>query len=413
MPSLASTPPVPPAERLVFLDWVRILAFGLLVLYHVGMYYVSWPWHVKSVHADPFIEPLLRLSSPWRMSLLFLVSGAATSFMLLRRGATGALLGQRARRVLLPLAAGIVLVVPPQPYFEAVQRFGYDGSFVEFLGLYFSAQGAAASGFCDARGCLILPTWNHLWFLPYLFTYTLLLWAALRARPDLLERLSASVPRLLSGARLLWLPMLAFALVRIALQPRFPVTYALVDDAFAHAQYAGAFVLGAVLARSPSVWPRMESMRWSALALAVGAWAVLVSLPPGASPLPLRAVVHAVVQWGAIVAALGFAHRHCNADGALRRYLTDAVFPVYIFHQTLIVLLAVALAPAALAAPIEAALIVTGTFALSLLGYEGVRRVGWLRPWFGLAPAARPATLSPMSGAAPAPRAHPVRRPRS
>ena len=40
--------PGPRSDRLYFLDWLRVAAFGLLVLYHVGMYYVSWDWHVKS-----------------------------------------------------------------------------------------------------------------------------------------------------------------------------------------------------------------------------------------------------------------------------------------------------------------------------------------------------------------------------
>ena len=52
------------SARLYFLDWVRILAFCLLVLYHVGMYYVSWGWHVKSVHASTALEPLMLLASP-------------------------------------------------------------------------------------------------------------------------------------------------------------------------------------------------------------------------------------------------------------------------------------------------------------------------------------------------------------
>ena len=34
------------------LDWVRVCAFALLVLYHVGMYYVTWDWHVKSPAAS-------------------------------------------------------------------------------------------------------------------------------------------------------------------------------------------------------------------------------------------------------------------------------------------------------------------------------------------------------------------------
>jgi hypothetical protein len=98
---LAAAPP-----RLFYLDWLRIGAFALLVLYHVGMYYVSWDWHVKSPHASPLIEPLMRLSYPWRMSLLFLLSGAATVWMLQRR--PQGLLRERAARLLLPLVAEAV-----------------------------------------------------------------------------------------------------------------------------------------------------------------------------------------------------------------------------------------------------------------------------------------------------------------
>src|SRR5882672_9674955 len=122
--------------RLVFLDWVRICAFGLLVFYHVGMYYVSWDWHIKSPHAGTALEPWMRLVSPWRLDLLFLVSGAATSFMLQKTGAAGALLATRARRLLVPLVFGMLVVVPPQSYFEVVHKFGYDGGFVTFMGLY-------------------------------------------------------------------------------------------------------------------------------------------------------------------------------------------------------------------------------------------------------------------------------------
>jgi glucan biosynthesis protein C len=45
------------------------------------MYYVTWDWHEKSSHASALIEPLMFLSNPWRLTLLFLISGAATRFM--------------------------------------------------------------------------------------------------------------------------------------------------------------------------------------------------------------------------------------------------------------------------------------------------------------------------------------------
>lgn len=70
------------SERRIDLDWVRILAFGLLIFYHVGMLYVSWGFHIKGVHRLTWLEPLMLFLNPWRLSLLFPVSGVATRFML-------------------------------------------------------------------------------------------------------------------------------------------------------------------------------------------------------------------------------------------------------------------------------------------------------------------------------------------
>jgi surface polysaccharide O-acyltransferase-like enzyme len=382
MPSTAASTVV----RLVFLDWLRILAFGLLVLYHVGMYYVGWDWHIKSPHAAAALEPWMRLVNPWRMDLLFVISGAATSLMLAGRGATGALLAARALRLLVPLLFGMLAIVPPQSYLEVVHKYNYGGTYAEFMRLYLTGYG----GFCGTNGhCLILPTWNHLWFLPYLFLYTLMLWSALRAWPALLERLAVRVQQSLAGVRLFMLPLTFLALTRMTLQPRFPFTHALLNDTFAHTQYFAMFMLGAALARRPAAWEGFARSRWVALILGVGAWALLItwhgaaSAPGGATTL-VGPLMFSVLQWCGIVVALGFAQRHLNVDGAARRYFTEAVFPVYIVHQTLIIVLAHSLAPADLAPGLEGVVLIAGTFALSLLGFEIVRRLPLLRPLFGL-----------------------------
>jgi peptidoglycan/LPS O-acetylase OafA/YrhL len=91
------------------------------------------------------------------------------------------------------------------------------------------------------------------------------------------------------------------------------------------------------------------------------------------------------VQWLAIAAVVGFAYRHLQFDSPARRYLTTAIFPVYILHQTVIVVLAHSLQPANLYPPIEALLMVLVTLAACFLGYEVIRRVRFLRPLFGLA----------------------------
>jgi len=95
--------------------------------------------------------------------------------------------------------------------------------------------------------------------------------------------------------------------------------------------------------------------------------------------------VYALCAWSAIIAACGFARCHLNRDGPARRYLTDAVFPVYIAHQTLIVVMAHAFKPLQLAPGFEAALLMILTACGSFALYEMVRRVPLVRPLFGLA----------------------------
>ena len=379
-----------PSQRLYFLDWVRIIAFLLLILYHVGMYYVSWDWHVKSPFASDTLEPFMMLSSPWRLSLLFLVSGVASSFMLTKMRAAS-FMRQRSFRLLVPLLFGMLVIVPPQPYFEVIEKVAYQGSYGDFMQLYVSGYGE----FCRKQDCLDLPTWNHLWFVAYLWVYTLvlgMLMMTLGARFDQIARVLAGS---LKGWKLLVLPAAVLAGVRLALLPHFPSTHGLVDDWYNHANYLALFMFGALLARERAVWGNMDALRWAALGIACASWGCLIvyfSLPEELTlradlhPLrPLMRSVYAVCAWSAIVSACGFAHRHLDREGPARRYLTEAVFPVYILHQTLIVSIAHLIKPAKIAPATEGLVLVVLTLCISFGAFELVRRTALLRPLFGLA----------------------------
>jgi len=390
--------PQTPSQRLYFLDWLRIGAFALLVLYHVGMYYVSWTWHVKSPDASTALEPFMRLSSPWRLSLLFLISGAATSFMLLRDGTSARWFGGRSKRLLVPLLVGMAVIVPPQSYFEVVQQHGYGGSYLDFMRLYYSGYG----GFCKAGAdCLILPTWNHLWFVAYLFVYTAALWTLLRLRPQALQTIAGVLSRALRGAAWLWLPIAVLALLRVMLIDRYPPTHALWGDWYLHAIYFAVFVVGAAWARDANAWQRCAELRWPALGLALAAWIAMLVVPLWLGTTPaarvqwswLGRVMFAAMQWSAIVAAVGFARVHLNRDHRWRATLAESVFPVYIAHQTLIILFAMVLKPLRWAPAIEGPLLAGLTLAASFGVYLAVRRVTWLRTAFGLNAAARPARV--------------------
>jgi hypothetical protein len=37
----------PDSPRLFYLDWLRVIAFGLLVFYHTGLIFVDWGFHIR------------------------------------------------------------------------------------------------------------------------------------------------------------------------------------------------------------------------------------------------------------------------------------------------------------------------------------------------------------------------------
>lgn len=383
-----------PMQRRLDIDRVRVLAFGLLVLYHVGMYYVSWDWHVKSPHAGPALEPLMLLTSPWRMSLLFVVSGVATAFLLAKanRG-DGHFLGPRSWRLLLPLVFGMYVVVPPQVYYELVEKVpgGFHAAYAAFMGTYLRG----GDFHCAAPGdCVDAPTWNHLWFLAYLWAYTVVLWLLLTLTPAAMQSVGGWLGRRLSGPGALLWPMAWLALARLALAGRFESTHDLVGDWYNHAQYLPMFLLGYLLAFSAGFWEALQRHRKAALGIALAGYAVITGVwyfsgysdevpPPEALRMLLR-LVWGVNQWCAIAALFGYAYHLRDVDSPALRYLTPAVFPVYILHQTVIVAFAHGAKPLALPPLLEGPLLVVLTLTVCFGGYELIRRVPVLRPLFGL-----------------------------
>jgi hypothetical protein len=377
-------------ERLYGLDWLRIGAFGLLIFYHIGMYFVPWDWHVKTPEPLAWAQiPMLAVNA-WRLSLLFLVSGVASVFLLDKLGGGSAFVRSRSLRLLLPLATGMVLVVPPQPWIELTTQHDYGEGFWRFWwNDYFRFE--------TFEG-IVLPTWNHLWFVVYLWVYTMILAAATMLPTALAAALRLAVERLLSGSRLLLVPAFVLFVLRMTLYPRFGETHALLDDWYQHAEFGFMFGLGVLLARSQTLWVEVVRLRHRALVLATAGFAIFLAYrlywPETGSDAPgyLEAaarVARACQAWAAIVALLGYSRVHLHHDNAARRYLTEAIFPFYIAHQTIIVVAAYLLRPLTLGAFAEFMALVAITLTGCLAFFEAARRSGPLRPFLGLSPPQR------------------------
>ncbi|WP_294196608.1 acyltransferase family protein [uncultured Sphingomonas sp.] len=370
-------------QRHYGLDWLRIGAFAILILYHVGMVFVPWDFHAKLPGAWWVAVPMMA-SNPWRLALLFLVSGYASRALMLRNKAPWRFARQRSLRLLVPLIVGVAVIVPVQPWVELREKYGYPHGFGHFwLHDYFQFT---------SIGTLFLPAWNHLWFVGYLWVYTLALAAGALLIPQAVRRgAQAGFAAMMRGPALLIVPIGWMVVVNFVLFPGARETHALVDDWVAHASYFPFFLFGYALACAPHTLAALVR-RWKAsAAIAVVAYALVAGIeirwPGSTMPRPwgtVFALARAVEAWGAVAALIGYADGHWNRDRRWRRTLTEAVFPFYIVHQSIIVLVAYWLLPLALPGWAAFAVLVTATIAGCWAFYLIGRRIGPLRPLIGL-----------------------------
>lgn len=393
-PQTASVTAAPVAfARRADLDWIRVTAFGLLILFHVGLVYAPWDWHIHSRHTFGWLAEAILATGPWRLTLLFLVSGAALRFMS-RRLTPGETARARIARLLPPFLFGVLVLVPPQSWLEALDKGWWSAGLAGWWWRSFTLPE------------LLRVPLNHLWFVLYIGVYTFV-GVGLLTRPALLQGLERLLERALGGWKVLLVPIAYLVAVRLALFPTFGITNKLPVDWYNHAVSLAVFVFGFAVAMRESVWQDLERYRKPALAAALVTLTLLMAMTahPGGQAffgIP-KSTVYAANQWLTIAAILGFGSAHLRrADGPVLRYLTDAVFPCYLAHQTLLVIAAYVVKPWGLPAVPEAALLLVVTLGGSLAVYEVVRRLGPIRPLWGLKRHARPASAQATLVSAPA-----------
>lgn len=389
--------------RRVDLDWIRVAVFAGLIFYHLGLLYAPWsPSYLKSEFHHPAVEVALLATHPWRMSLLFLISGAATRFIVERRTAGRAGL-ERSWRLLPPLAFGFLALVPVQAYLWFLEATPYRGDYLPFLrGFLFSPDHALVVGGLRYG----LPVYGHLWFVLYLWAYTVALLVGLRFVPGLFRAGERLLERGLTGHRLLAWPLVVLMGLRLTLYPAVGVTLGFVDDGYNHLTSGGMFLLGFLIARSEPVWKTFVELRWPGLVLALVGFVGYagMALAYGGVPEklelahPQMAPFYSLERWGAIVALLGFGRAHLTRGHPVLAYLNGGVFAFYLVHQPAMLILLHWLKPLDIAPLTEVALLTTGTLGACWVVYEAGRRLPWLGPLFGIRPVRR-AQRAPASAA--------------
>jgi glucans biosynthesis protein C len=375
---------VPHSDRHYGLDWLRIAAFGLLIAYHVGMVFAPWPWVIKSNPTYPALVGPMAVLTPWRLPLLFAIAGYASRKLFARAGTARAFLGQRNLRLLLPLAFGVLVLLPPEVWVRA-RLAGYGGDLIRFWAVDGWRPGTPWG----------LPQWEHLWFVLYLWAYTVLLAGLVGWRGA--DWWQARAEWLTTGRRLVWCSPAALVIAKLAMLFVVPEEQGLFRDWTAHAEYLPIFLWGFALGGSPALWEAVgRAWRASALlAVAGGAVVLWVELTWQGAHVPPHAVMaldraaRLLMAWSACVALFHLADRWLDRDAPARRGLGEAVFPFYLVHHPVLVLLAWATLPLGLPPVAEFVLLLAGTGAGCAAFYLAGREIAWLRPLIGLAPRPR------------------------
>lgn len=368
------------------LDWLRVAAFGFLIFYHIGMFYVTWGWHVKSPHMGPWLEPLMAVVSPWRLPLLFLISGIALHFAI-DKAQLRDFLPRRIGRLALPILFGMLVVVTPQAYFELLNKGEIAPGYLEFYPRYLNLW----SGFS-----IITPTYNHLWYVLYVLLYTLIIAALLpllRRAGGMVEQAIGWLMRGAFGWRLILCPALAFMAFGALLAPHFPVNMMVVGDWYNHSILFSALLIGWFIAKSDAFWSGLPRhlLPLVLVAAMLGIVLFVARLDWGAvraDPLLFAVMmgVRLTFMWAMILVLLALAQRWLNRPGKALDFLNEAVFPYYILHQTIIVAVGFWLAQSVLPVWLEASILVLTTLVGCVVLTEIIKRIPLLRPLFGLRP---------------------------
>jgi surface polysaccharide O-acyltransferase-like enzyme len=170
-----------------------------------------------------------------------------------------------------------------------------------------------------------------------------------------------------------------------------PITDALVNDWGGHLKWLGLFVIGFAAARQERFWELLQAHRGKALGIA----ALLLAIQSKVND-PYWSIVSGLYAWAAICALCGFARSALNRTSPLLSYLNEAVLPVYVLHQPILLIAAFWLFPLRLPLPVEVLLLVGATGLGSFAIYAALIRPFAVSRWlFGLKPklSAQPESL--------------------
>ena len=353
----------------------------LLVFFHSGRLFDYEPWHIKNAMEIFGIEVFLRILDVWQMPLFFFVAGAAVWFSLGHR-TTWQFTRERISRIFIPLIFGMLVIVPPQVYLERVFDGDFTGSFFAWYPHMFQGTYSMESA---ASGNL---SWHHLWFLAYLFVFSLLLLPLFwYLRREDKKSVISGIAGFLSKPGTIYLLVVPLIVYNVFLLPIYGSgNQNLISDWRNFLFYITIFFFGFLMVSDSRITQGIYRNRYVSLITAFLILAVLYLMETDvlATTQALILSLYAIDCWLWLLTFWGIGIGLVNFTNGLIRYANDAVLPVYILHQTLIVIIGYYVIQWDIPVVAKYLFVVAAVFLSSLVIYEVVRRINVTRFLFGI-----------------------------
>ena len=337
------------------IDWIRVIAIGLLLIYHVAIGFQPWgimigfPTSKESWVA--LWTPMAALNV-WRIPLLFFVSGMGVYFAMQQRN-WKQLIKERTLRIWLPFIFGMFFIVPLhvflwQYHYKMKLQYQFDP--------------------------------GHLWFLANIFIYVLVLcplfyWLKRNENGRVINVLRTMFNNPLS----LIVVVGAFIAEALIIKPNLYEMYAMTRHGFFLGLFAFFFGFCFVLIGA-GFWQMLQRWRWFFIVLAVVGFGFRQFHFGMNTPIYLLVVESQF--W--IFAGLAFGSKHLNKPSRVLTYLSQAAYPVYIVHMVFLFLGSLLIFPLLIPVQLKFVFVLLFTIAGCFLMFEGIRRIKYLRPLFGL-----------------------------
>jgi surface polysaccharide O-acyltransferase-like enzyme len=370
--------------RVDYLDWLRVIATLSVFVFHSARFFdIFSDWHVRNSTTWLGGSIIVAFFSQWIMPVFFVLAGASTFHSLQSRGGLP-FISERALRLLVPFVFGMIVVTAPQAYLELFSRGTLgDESFLQFYPQYLA----------QLPEHIIDGPWYHLWFLPWLFVFSLValpLFLPFKKGPSLLARLGAHLSNrwLLLGA--LFIPL---ALIDVFVPP-FGLWGTRGMGGWCLPAYLAFFLAGYLVFSNGKALDALNKLLWFAVPAAILASAsffplleVLASptLAYGTGWHALAQSIQALNTWCLIIILLNVGIRRLNFRNSFLTYAAEAVLPFYILHQTVIIVIGYFICQWNVGSALKYLIILACSFAAIMLIYEFfIRRWNIMRFLFGM-----------------------------